>query len=102
MTDLDKLIEAVEGGCAQNTHFDAIDDSGQYASAIQAYHGSLDAARALYDELLGHDAGWVVSQHIAKVVMGELGDDGVYESVIPGSPARAFLLSTLKAYRSLQ
>lgn len=100
MSDLDKLIEAVERGEADMDCFFAYLPRPQYLRANDAYRGSLDAAISLYDAILGHDGGWVVSQHIAKVVMGELGEDGVYESVIARNPARALLLSTLKAYRS--
>lgn len=97
MSDLDKLIDSVEGGTAEPETFVG---SLAWEDGYRAYHGSMDAAISIYDTLLGHDSGWVVSQHIAKVVMGEFGDNGVYESVIPRNPARALLLSTLKAYRS--
>lgn len=58
MTDLDKLIEAVEAGQLTS---DELPDSHvtHWQAIVDAYNGSLDAAKRLHDALLGPD--WSVS-----------------------------------------
>lgn len=100
MTDLDNLIDEIHRG----EYAGAIPQWATYeqAQAIQrSYHGSMDAAISFFDSAIT-TGGWVVSQHIAKVVMGEIESQQVFESVIPRNPARALLLSSLKALRSEQ
>lgn len=99
---LDNLIEAVEAGWAPDVleHSDAM--SAKYIRQVMdAYHGSLDAALALHEALLPGwrariDVGtrrhrcWTVDPMNKKV--------DAYGS----SPARAWLLAILRAYRSMQ
>ena len=114
MTDLDKLIEAVElaalpepifhgsssvrGHWAYNTGLDA----GQRRSVFMAYNGSLDAANALHDALL---PGWFANiwnqRPTALVAPSDDPDDDHKAHVsISSTPARAWLLAILKAYHS--
>lgn len=103
MTELDKLIEAVEGGNLSEYH-----EPGQFKAlpfkcwsrAASAYRGSLDAAKALHEALL---PGWDASMHLyGKVDIYNDDDLPSIEGVCIDNPARAWLLSTLKAYRSTQ
>lgn len=101
-TDLDRLIEAVEGDCVNWLGWARRDDvlPGElWAVARDADRGSLDAAAALLEALLPgwgwslHDDGWAVAYPPA----GKL---KFSEAFIEGNPARALLLATLRAYRS--
>ena len=110
-TALDKLIEAVEAGEAWPREFDVIPYMQSRTDAMRAYNGSLDAALALHEALL---PGWIVhdfsnnsrSMGWAMVIASEAGD---YHTSHAGgkvgfcdTPARAWLLAVLKAYRSVQ
>lgn len=102
MTDLDKLIEAVEGGTATAPQIhDALGRNALHA--ISAFNGSLDAAKALHDAL--------VPNLIAKITVGGVGckyhhctledwDSGedTHADNQP-DPARAWLIAILRAYR---
>ena len=58
MTDLDKLIAAVEAGTVGDDGFcPMFHRIGLCTDMMNAYHGSLDAAKALHDALL---PGWRV------------------------------------------
>lgn len=112
MTDLDKLIDAVERGEATTWEFEK---NGFYGWADLAYFGSLDAAKALHDALL---PGWWWAVGTCRVSddarVSPEGDDSVtpdgrewcdvtdVDMRPPGNPARAWLLAILKAYRAQQ
>lgn len=114
MTDLRKLIEAVEGGCATRDHFFCIYGEDDFNNAESAYHDSLDAAKALHESLL---PGWASRVWSAQ---GEDADAEVYPPLVTGhdfngrteggdifsaevdgnNPARAWLIAVLKAYEA--
>lgn len=109
---LDKLIEAVEAG--YHFRLEGMEDALPFAgwdAFIGAFNGSLDAALALHEALL---PGWIVhdfsnnsrSMGWTMVIASEAGD---YHTSHAGgkvgfceTPARAWLLAVLKAYRSIQ
>lgn len=104
---LDKLIEAAEGGEALPMDGGAYRLFGDgWLHVFDAYNGSLDAAKALHEALL---PGWWV-QHIGHNLAGwgvRLETKGVSlpeSCLLPrhACPARAWLLSILKAYRAQQ
>lgn len=122
MTELDKLIEAVEAGddYAENEACRGINKAHRNVGdlwpahdAIKAFRGSLDAAKRLHDALL---PGWgwqrpaaswepdSVAVKSPKWTEGDDDDEGGYPwfKGFAVEPARAWLLSILKAYRSLQ
>lgn len=122
MTDLDRLIEAVEVGLPSPTNWrnfmalagEDVDGTPFTILAHRAYHGSLDAAHRLHDALLpGWD--WLVrkngwcSLHSPdfESVTWEAGDH-VRTDVLAGvsvvvsdvaDPARAWLLAILRALK---
>lgn len=113
MTDLDKLIAAVEAGVfpADTSASDlglvgAYDGMPVIKTMYSAFTGSLDAAKRLHDALL---PGWVWKRQVhpgpvaslgvwepPKFVMGQ----SVFET--DDNPARAWLLAILKALRAQQ
>lgn len=110
MTDLDRLIEAVEAG--DRDSFLAImramaekllDDGGRYWSVYdtkKAFDGSLDAAKRLHDALL---PGWVwnVVDSETTVWPAYPGDPKNYQDgYSEGNPARAWLLAILRAVKA--
>lgn len=121
MTALDKLIEAVEAGTAGAVDFCAAfpssmkyEDSISALDAALAYKGSLDAALALHEALL---PGWTVrlcaftphgnsAPHVHVFKMRQTEDDPIMSGNSSGysgdTPARAWLLAILRAYRSTQ
>ena len=105
MTDLDKLIEAVDAGSIAASDLDPFARAFGVTSAANdahmAYRGSLDAAKALHDALL---PGWVF-----EVAVRPLGGPAAAVwrpkhkemfDAIANTPARAWLLAILKAHRS--
>jgi hypothetical protein len=105
---IDALIAAVEAGedAGASTYYTSRIFNPGFCHATNAYHGSLDAALALHNALL---PGWQ-----ARPTCGGAGagvtkwhcvvddwDSGKEENGdnMP-SPARAWLLATLKAYRA--
>ena len=98
---LDKLIAAVEADSDIGFRFwfeadDAIPDLDTRMLCETAFHGSLDAAKALHEALLP-GWGWTVSADGSSVY----GDDPkVYDGDDARSPARAWLIAILKAYRA--
>lgn len=97
MTDLDKLIDAVERGAFLA---DVLPRHREMV-AYRAFSGSLDAAKALHDALLpgfnfvisGNDAEiWRTGEYLDTISGGDYLDD----------PARAWLIAILKAYRAQQ
>lgn len=107
-TDLDRLIEAVEGDCVNWLGWERRDDvlpGGLWAVARDADRGSLDSAVALLEALLPgrhwslDDGGDDMDPPYAVVWTGERtwsANIGAEAS----NPARALLLATLRAYRS--
>ena len=101
---LDKLIEDVESDSDIGFRFwfeadDAIPDLETRMLCETAFHGSLDAAKALHEALL---PGWeweVASSDAAAVFHGN-DLHGPCELAASTNPARAWLIAILKAYRS--
>ena len=97
---LDKLIEAVEVGTADHSNFAAMFPYPICDHAREAHNGSLDAALALHEALL---PGWRWDLDAAC-------NAGVWNScdLLPAitgeanTPARAWLLAILRAYRSME
>lgn len=110
--ELDALIEAVERGLTGPTNwrkFSAVpagtNDIPGPILAHRAYHGSLDAAKALHDELtpgsfwyLGH-LDTPSLGYCATVSHGDFLDSPSWRG-FNMAPARAWLLAILKAYRT--
>lgn len=94
MTDLEKLIAAVEAGDLAATNFRCL-PRGTWLDAADAQHGSLDAAHRLHDVLL---PGWdyLVSRHDAEIWQTGYYPNTTKEQVM-GNPARAWLLAVLRA-----
>ena len=117
MTDLEKLIEAIEGEDAEEVKSliriltrDAVIDPDQNGWANKAYRGSLDAAKALHEALLPE---WSLERltmwpgskcHACLWGTHEEGgerwhsfEDGRVDAEAV-TPARAWLLAILRAY----
>lgn len=103
MTDrqaLRKLIEAVEGGAAGPETFVG---TIAWEYGYRAFHGSLDAAKALHEALLPED--YIVSSDstgFAHVWRDEFEVTNSWTALIPGNEARARLLAILLAYEAQQ
>lgn len=114
MTDLAKLIEAVEEGnlVDYNPEFDsrllvAFDDLTDRCALVElAFGGSIDAALDLMAELLGDR--WILfnmhqyaKQGSWRVILRKFRFLGSFDDQWADnkSPARAILLATLKAYQ---
>jgi hypothetical protein len=98
--DLDKLIAAVEAGDDARVILKSDAAGDRHMQQVShAFHGSLDAAKALHDALL---PGWVTwdASHTYFGYEWSLtnGDDAVY-TCSKDTPARAWLLAILRAYR---
>jgi len=112
MTDLQKLIDAVENGIIHPSDLDAFIPSlgmnTRANDAHMAYRGSLDAAKARHDaQLPGSDwsahTSWATYVRVTVSKNGEgafYGEDGTAHKV--GIEARAWLLAILKAYEAQQ
>ena len=106
---LDRLIEAVEAGVSINwMEFTPVTGMENAMHAGNAHHGSLDAALALHEALL---PGWIARVTTGSASAGvkyshctvEDWDDGTeVDANNQPTPARAWLLAVLKAYRSMQ
>lgn len=125
MTDLDRLIEAVEAGAIpvlSASSFRAINSGiGVYvdhraSDALHAYNGSLDAALALHEALLppqmcplidailrpSGNVEWRAIIHEQGVLFPQKPRTELIVcgfDVVWNNPARAWLLAILKAYR---
>lgn len=100
-TALDKLIEAVEAGWAPDVleHSDAM-SAKHIRHVMDAYHGSLDAAFALHQALL---PGWRARLDIGRRRRcWMISPDNQKLDAYGLTPARAWLLAILRAYRSVQ
>lgn len=113
MSDLDKLIEAVEGGDAMGVDFICL-SAAEHKFAYKAYHGSLDAAKSLHEALLP-GWGYLLEWRDDNFVMAWLSPNlnNMTKSQVENAPnsdmrtykhtpARAWLIAVLKAYRSQQ
>lgn len=104
-TALRQLIEAVEGD--NNPEFEwghCIQALGNKAylskMCVDAYHGSLDAAKALHEALLP-DGFWYDVEPGYAIVYDEHGiNDWQTEKNDTDCPARAWLIAILKAYEA--
>jgi hypothetical protein len=102
VTDLDRLIEAVEAGS-----FFLMDVLPQNeVTAYSAFSGDLNAAKALHEALLpgwGWEAGAQSSEGYGAPI-SSVWLSGRAKAITAGAPnpARAWLLAILKAYRSTQ
>lgn len=115
MTDLEKLIESVEAGIIPRSDLDAFIPlfglSVNANNALDAYRGSLDAAKALHDALL---PGWAVEisckpfgikphQWFCRISDDHTGwGNGKYFNAAKECPARAWLLAILKAHKVIE
>lgn len=105
MSDLDKLIEAVEAGTiSTDLIMDAFGNGWDDIIVLAAFDGSLDAAKRLHEALL---PGWDYrlgrdgSVFYALVfVSGRMNEHMVDWQLCPVSTARAWLLAILKAVRA--
>jgi hypothetical protein len=104
MTDLDRLIAAVEAGTATkysvfnkyDRTWDAMKLHGRDASL--AYEGSLDAALRLHRDLF---ADWVAVIHTdGGVVLSDANMDRNYSASCNDNPARSWLLAILRALKA--
>ncbi len=106
---LDRLIAAVEAGAAGWYDFPRMveavwgDDDARpnYMETIRStYHGSLDSAKALHDALL---PGWGFKMEAHRGLglawVGEPGQMLFRDHQSSDTPARAWLLAILRAYR---
>lgn len=105
MSDLDKLIEAVEAGVTIHVHtgLHAIRGIENRMSLLDAYSGSLDAAKVLHDALLDRFMeGWEVDIIISSdsnVMVSKSFNKFSYHAK-SHITSRAWLIAILKAYRS--
>lgn len=111
MTDLDKLIDAVERGGLDdvNSALGRIFSEDHnvpwqlVSDANSAYRGSLDAAKALHDALLPERAVAefrYIKRYSDESYVTVSMPDGYRPHGRAENPARAWLLCMLKAYRS--
>lgn len=105
MSDLRKLIEAVEAGAWSGSLKEVLGALGRIdlTTFPAAYHGSLDAAKALHEALLTKDCHWSLSEdedaaggYSATVFFG------AWFNAEAEEPARAWLIAILKAYEANQ
>lgn len=102
MTDLDKLIAAVEAGDMwSETQYAVFGNGTDLVNAYQAaFDGSLDAALRLHEALL---PGWdysIDNVQRVKPFVYVVDDGGPEFHAEAGTPARAFLLAILRALQA--
>lgn len=108
MTDLDRLIEAVEAG---NSEWDATfldraeDDAPLSLAVLGAWLGSLDAAKRLHDALLpGPHSDTFITLGFSGGAIIHGSTDGqrpdIEASLLGTNPARAWLLAILRALKA--
>ena len=109
MTDLDNLIEAVQAGDNRFSSYLPSGNEREWPQIYKAMDGSLDAAKALHEDLLHNHVissldwkwGGLVEAHIFEVSPEQWHEPGMAKFVGRSStPARAWLIAILKAYRS--
>ena len=104
---LQRLLDAVETEEGPGNHVFVLDTVDQVKWCVEAYNGSLDAAKALHDALLPRGKLFVrFAQHADGhycEITGSLPDDApkwTYPVVYSGkasNPARAWLLAIIRA-----
>ena len=102
MSDMQKLIEAVEqgwGDLPREMRSRAMKNYWHGLRVKHAHNGSLDAAKALHDALLS-DWGWHVSRAFPNWEAAVWNGGKEAELVGSTTPARAWLLAILKAYEA--
>lgn len=105
MTELDKLIDAVERGVdTAHHHAAALPSESAYGKCTwhdshKASSGSLDAAKALHDALLP-EWDWGRTEGNMYVKDPFAGSRSIKWGGPSGNPARAWLIAILKSYRS--
>lgn len=100
MSDIRKLIEAVEDGVRlplDGSAYRLIGDD--WLHVFDAYNGSLDAAKALHEALLPDDY-WINWFDLDGIVQIKNSEDDTFDGKAVPNPARAWLLSILKAYEA--
>lgn len=105
MTDLDRLIDDIERGTwpGDTTH---VFQHAQHVQVYRSFNGSLNDALALHEAMLP-DWDWNIDNGLsmrapeAKCIAPVGARDEGHEAT-GNSPARAWLLSILRAYRSMQ
>lgn len=100
LTALKELLAKVEAGEIEGYAFEFADISGAYAQhAVQAYHGSLDAALALHEAVLpGWDfAVYADSAEVSETKPGDGYDITEHYGADSDTPARAWLIAILRA-----
>lgn len=108
MSALDKLIEAVEAGTADHSDFAAMFPYPICDHAGEAHHGSLDAALALHEALLPgwskllHGGHHGVADYGMQVEKVQRDNTRIRGNGLASTPARAWLLAILRAYRTQQ
>jgi hypothetical protein len=108
MTALDDLIAAVEAGkdvplgrAADAMNVPA-DLARSWGGIYRANRGSLDAAKALHDALLPGWVGDFDTAGFSQVYEDEKEVTLAQAALIPGQPARAWLLAILRAVKAQQ
>lgn len=105
MTDaLTRLADAVETGTATDADFDATWPramNGEHHYAKTAFHGSLDAAKALHEAVLpGWD--WSVDNIGRSQFCAYVYDGSKSIGAFKPDPARAWLLAIIRAMAQVQ
>ena len=97
LTELIAKVETGSRGTGLNT-VSVFGDNQTSMDAVDAFDGSLDAAKALHEAVLGEEWTWsVYDGDQASVAHGGNADDGEYFGCFSATPARAWLLSILRA-----
>lgn len=95
LESLKTLLEKVEAGA--DWHFDEFDPDEILPSPwLDAFHGSLDAAKALHDEVLPEWSYGVCNDNagVAPLTSSSIMEHPVH---VDGNPARAWLIAILRA-----
>lgn len=102
MTDLGRLIEAVEAGAEPVDLWLALGSQWNIDTAQRAYRGSLDAALRLHEALLPGWT-WELARHAACVrpLISEAENNGRIFGA-GSNPARALLIAILRAVKAQQ
>jgi hypothetical protein len=96
-----RLVDAVEAGRDDSEKWrPALGDHGY--DAMRAFHGSLDAAKALHDAVLPDFGANIGADGFAKVYRGGSVVTVMQCARIDGMPARAWLLAILRALAQVQ
>ena len=104
MSELDRLIEAVEAGDDDVNWFPISGHSAaKWGYCQRAYEGSIDAALAMHEALLP-GCGWktqklLCNDYYTADVWGEYAYSESTGTAL--NPARAWLIAVLKAYREI-